>query len=57
MGASPETSVINPYLQHWQMPNLWVEGGSALPQGDDHSTMTVGPRSPIGPRMLSLSGM
>jgi len=41
MGASPDTSVVNPYLQHWQIPNLWVVGGSALPQGDDHSTMTV----------------
>lgn len=41
MGASPNTSVVNPYLQHWQMPNLWVLGGSALPQGDEHLTMTV----------------
>ena len=41
MGASPETSVVNPYLQHWQMPNLWVVGGSALPQGEEHLTMTV----------------
>lgn len=41
MGASPETSVVNPYLQHWKMPNLWVLGGSALPQGDDHLTMTI----------------
>ena len=41
MGASPETSVVNPYLQHWKMPNLWVLGGSALPQGDEHLTMTV----------------
>jgi gluconate 2-dehydrogenase alpha chain len=41
MGASPETSVVNPYLQHWNMPNLWVVGGSALPQGDEHSTLTI----------------
>jgi len=41
MGASPETSVVNPYLQHWKMPNLWVLGGSVLPQGDEHLTMTV----------------
>jgi gluconate 2-dehydrogenase alpha chain len=41
MGASPETSVVNPYLQHWQMPNLFVVGGSALPQGEEHLTMTV----------------
>ena len=32
MGASPETSVLNPWLQHWQLPNLWVVGGSAFPQ-------------------------
>jgi gluconate 2-dehydrogenase alpha chain len=41
MGASPETSVVNPYLQHWRIPNLWVVGGSALPQGDEHLTLTV----------------
>ena len=41
MGASPETSVVNPYLQHWQMPNLWVVGGSALPQGEEHLTLTI----------------
>jgi len=41
MGTSPETSVVNSYLQHWQMPNLWVVGGSALPQGEEHLTLTV----------------
>ena len=41
MGVSPASSVVNPYLQHWDMPNLWVVGGSALPQGDEHSTLTV----------------
>jgi gluconate 2-dehydrogenase alpha chain len=41
MGTSPDSSVVNPYLQHWQMSNLWVVGGSALPQGDEHSTLTV----------------
>ncbi len=41
MGASPETSVVNTYLQHWQVPNLFVVGGSALPQGEEHLTMTV----------------
>lgn len=41
MGASAGTSVVNPYLQHWQMPNLWIVGGSALPQGEEHLTMTV----------------
>jgi gluconate 2-dehydrogenase alpha chain len=23
--------VVNRYLQHWDMPNLWVIGGSAFP--------------------------
>ena len=32
MGSSPEHSVINPYLQHWQIPNLFVLGASAIPQ-------------------------
>jgi gluconate 2-dehydrogenase alpha chain len=41
MGVSPDTSVVNPYLQHWRMPNLWVVGGSALPQGEEHLTLTV----------------
>jgi gluconate 2-dehydrogenase alpha chain len=41
MGLSPDTSVVNRYQQHWKMPNLWVVGGSALPQGDEHSTLTV----------------
>ena len=32
MGASAETSVVNPYLQHWDVPNLWVVGASSFPQ-------------------------
>jgi gluconate 2-dehydrogenase alpha chain len=32
MGRSPEHSVANPYLQHWQMPNLFILGGSTFPQ-------------------------
>jgi gluconate 2-dehydrogenase alpha chain len=32
MGASPETSVVNTHLQHWDVPNLWVIGASAYPQ-------------------------
>jgi gluconate 2-dehydrogenase alpha chain len=32
MGNSPQHSVVNPYLQHWQLPNLFVLGGSAFPQ-------------------------
>lgn len=41
MGSSPQDSVVNTYLQHWQAPNLWVVGGSALPQGEEHLTLTV----------------
>jgi gluconate 2-dehydrogenase alpha chain len=32
MGSSPERSVVNPYLQHWQIPNLFVLGASVFPQ-------------------------
>ena len=32
MGISPEHAVVNPYLQHWQLPNLFVLGGSTFPQ-------------------------
>jgi gluconate 2-dehydrogenase alpha chain len=32
MGNSPETSVVNPYLQHWEVPNLFILGGSTFPQ-------------------------
>jgi gluconate 2-dehydrogenase alpha chain len=32
MGAFPDLSVINPYLQHWQFSNLFVLGGSSFPQ-------------------------
>ncbi|HLK48768.1 MAG TPA: GMC family oxidoreductase [Bryobacteraceae bacterium] len=42
MGASPDTSVVNPWLQHWKMPNLWVVGGSAFPQnGSGNPTLTI----------------
>ena len=42
MGASPETSVVNPYLQHWDVPNLWVIGASAFPQNASRNpTLTV----------------
>src|SRR5579863_766531 len=42
MGSSPERSVVNPWLQHWQVPNLWVAGGSAFPQnGSGNPTLTI----------------
>jgi gluconate 2-dehydrogenase alpha chain len=42
MGASPDISVVNPYLQHWQVPNLFVLGGSTFPQNPSaHPTLTI----------------
>jgi gluconate 2-dehydrogenase alpha chain len=32
MGKSSETSVVNSYLQHWQLSNLFILGGSTFPQ-------------------------
>ena len=42
MGGSQETSVVNRYLQHWDVPNLFVIGGSAFPQNAaQNPTLTV----------------
>ena len=42
MGTSPEDSVVNRYLQHWDMPNLCVVGASAFPQNAaQNPTLTV----------------
>ncbi|MGH9375380.1 MAG: GMC family oxidoreductase [Terriglobia bacterium] len=42
MGASPENSVVNPYLQHWQLANLFILGGSTFPQNAaTHPTLTI----------------
>jgi gluconate 2-dehydrogenase alpha chain len=42
IGASPEHSVVNPWLQHWGMQNLWITGGSAFPQnGSGNPTLTM----------------
>jgi gluconate 2-dehydrogenase alpha chain len=32
MGTSPDQSVVNPFLQHWHLPNLFILGGSTFPQ-------------------------
>ena len=32
MGTSPDRSVVNPYLQHWQVSNLFLLGASSFPQ-------------------------
>lgn len=42
MGTSPETSVVNRYLQHWDLPDLFVIGASAFPQNPSHNpTLTA----------------
>ena len=43
MGADPATSVVNRYLQSWDVPNVFVVGGSAFPQNG-----AVGPTATIG---------
>jgi gluconate 2-dehydrogenase alpha chain len=41
-GDSPERSVVNRWLQHWRVPNLWVVGGSAFPQNESaNPTLTI----------------
>jgi len=42
MGTSPEVSVVNPWLQHWHMPNLFVVGSSSFPQNSSaNPTLTI----------------
>jgi len=43
MGRDPKTSVVNRYLQCWDMPNLFVFGASNFPQNAGYNpTGTVG---------------
>ena len=43
MGSDPATSVVNKYLQSWDVSNLFVIGASAFPQnGANGPTCTVG---------------
>jgi gluconate 2-dehydrogenase alpha chain len=43
MGSDPKTSVVNRYLQSWDVPNLFVLGASAFPQNAGYNpTDTVG---------------
>ncbi|OGA37467.1 MAG: GMC family oxidoreductase [Betaproteobacteria bacterium RIFCSPLOWO2_12_FULL_62_13] len=43
MGADPATSAANKYLQSWDVPNVFVIGGSAFPQNGAHGpTPTLG---------------
>jgi gluconate 2-dehydrogenase alpha chain len=43
MGADPTTSVVNRYLQSWDLHNLWVVGACAYPQNASYNpTGTLG---------------
>ena len=43
MGASPETSVVNNYLQHWDRDNLFVVGAGNFQHNSGYNpTATVG---------------
>ena len=43
MGADPSNSVVNKYLQSWDVPNVFVIGASAFPQNASYNpTGTVG---------------
>ncbi len=42
MGSSPAHSVLNPFLQHWGMTNLFVLGASSFPQNaSGNPTLTL----------------
>lgn len=43
MGADPATSVVNRYLQSWDVPNVFVVGASAFPQNPGYN-----PTGPVG---------
>jgi gluconate 2-dehydrogenase alpha chain len=43
MGTDPKTSVLNRYLQSWDVSNLFVMGGAVFPQNAGHNpTATIG---------------
>jgi len=43
MGADPATSVVNRYLQCWDVPNVFVQGACLFPQNAGYNpTGTVG---------------
>ena len=53
MGSDPSTSVVNKYLQSWDVSNLFVVGGSAFPQNPANGpTETIGMLA-CGPPMRS----
>ena len=43
MGSDPRTSVVNKYVQSWDVPNLFVVGANAYPQNPGYNpTGTLG---------------
>ena len=43
MGTDPKTSVVNRYLQCWDVPNVFSLGGSNFPQNGTYNyTGTIG---------------
>jgi gluconate 2-dehydrogenase alpha chain len=43
MGTDPKTSMVNRYLQSWDVPNLFVTGATVFPQNAGYNpTGTVG---------------
>jgi len=49
MGSDPKTSVLNRYLQSWDVPNVFVMGASAFPQNAGYNpTGTVGALTYLG---------
>ena len=43
MGASPRDSVVNRYLQSWDVPNVFVVGANAFPHNSAYN-----PTGPVG---------
>jgi gluconate 2-dehydrogenase alpha chain len=39
MGSDPKTSVLNRYLQSWDVPNVFVPGANAFPQNAGYNPM------------------
>jgi len=45
IGADPSTSVVNPFLQSWDVPNLFVIGACNFPQNASYN-----PTGPVAAR-------
>jgi choline dehydrogenase-like flavoprotein len=53
MGTDPTTSVVNKYLQSWDLHNLWVLGACATRRMPVTTLRARSARSPTGPPMRS----